>query len=330
MIRGKGLVITGCILTLLTGCGAEASSMPPVATEPSEGIQTDVKNESGSCITIARAKAVVLENADISEENVRFVRVHLDTDDAGSKYDIEFISEDAQYDYVVNAVTGEIISMNCENREYNIATVPAEVTQAVDAQSMELQNHVVQTGNTQSGSAGTQAAGGTRNAETHSTDTQTGADAQYIGVEAAKQAALDHAGLSAGEVRFVHAHLEFDDGRWQYDVEFHKGTTEYDYDIDALTGAVLSYDADAEYFQHAGDNINDITEREVITQERAKQLALEYAGLSEADVLHLKCEFDYDDGRSEYEIEWKVGNMEYSCDVDAHTGAILSFEKELD
>lgn len=302
MIRGKGLVITGCILTLLTGCGAESSSMPPVATEPSGGIQAEVKNEADSCITIARAKAVVLENADISEENVRFVRVHPDTDDTGSKYDIEFISEDAQYDYVVNAVTGEIISMNCENKEYNIASVPLEVTQAVDAQSMELQNHVV----------------------------QTGADAQYIGVEAAKQAALDHAGLSAGEVRFVHAHLEFDDGRWQYDVEFHKGTTEYDYDIDALTGAVLSYDSDTEYFQHAGDNINDITEREVITQERAKQLALEYAGLSEADVLHLKCEFDYDNGRGEYEIEWKVGNMEYSCDVDAHTGAILSFEKELD
>ncbi len=44
----------------------------------------------------------------------------------------------------------------------------------------------------------------------------------------------------------------------------------------------------------------------------------------------LKVEFDYDDGRVKYEVKWNVGRMEYSCDVDAYTGQILSFEKELD
>ena len=39
---------------------------------------------------------------------------------------------------------------------------------------------------------------------------------------------------------------------------------------------------------------------------------------------------DYDDGRGEYEVEWSVGRTEYSCDVDAVTGAILSYDKELD
>ena len=29
-------------------------------------------------------------------------------------------------------------------------------------------------------------------------------------------------------------------------------------------------------------------------------------------------------------MEWDVGRTEYSCDVDAYSGQILSFEKELD
>ena len=52
-------------------------------------------------------------------------------------------------------------------------------------------------------------------------------------MEAAKQAALNHAGVAADAVRFAHARLEFDDGYWKYDVEFHQDNMKYDYDIDA-------------------------------------------------------------------------------------------------
>ena len=44
----------------------------------------------------------------------------------------------------------------------------------------------------------------------------------------------------------------------------------------------------------------------------------------------MKIEMDYDHGHGEYEVEWNVGRTEYSCDVDADTGSILSLEKELD
>ena len=138
---------------------------------------------------------------------------------------------------------------------------------------------------------------------------------------------MNHAGLKSDEVNFVHAHLESDDGIWQYDIEFHKDTTEYDYDIDALTGEVLSFDHDAEYYHHA-QAANAGSEQ--ITEEQAKQLALQHAGVAEKDAQRLQIEFDYDDGRGEYEVEWYVGRTEYSCDVDAVTGAILSYDKELD
>jgi uncharacterized membrane protein YkoI len=60
----------------------------------------------------------------------------------------------------------------------------------------------------------------------------------------AKAIALSNAGFTEKEVRFVKNQLEFDDGIMQYDIEFVQGTTEYEYDIDANTGAILSVDID--------------------------------------------------------------------------------------
>ena len=55
-----------------------------------------------------------------------------------------------------------------------------------------------------------------------------------------KRQALEHAGLTEADVTFVHVKLDRDDGRLEYEVEFYKDNTEYDYDIDANTGEILS------------------------------------------------------------------------------------------
>ena len=70
--------------------------------------------------------------------------------------------------------------------------------------------------------------------------------ASYIGEAKAKEIALSHAGLNTAQVTFLRAVLDYDDGRAEYDVEFWSGSKEYDYEIDAATGAVLSYDGDRE------------------------------------------------------------------------------------
>ena len=44
----------------------------------------------------------------------------------------------------------------------------------------------------------------------------------------------------------INVHRDIDDGRDEYDVEFHVGTTEYNYDIDAHTGEIVNYDVDNE------------------------------------------------------------------------------------
>ena len=57
--------------------------------------------------------------------------------------------------------------------------------------------------------------------------------APTIGAGKAKTIALNHAGVSASNAVFLHAKLDYDDGRRTYEVEFYSGSKEYDYEIDA-------------------------------------------------------------------------------------------------
>ncbi len=67
---------------------------------------------------------------------------------------------------------------------------------------------------------------------------------QLITPEEAQAIALEHAGVTAEEVIGLHAVMEIDDGRQEYEVEFRVGHLEYDYEIDAATGQIISFDKD--------------------------------------------------------------------------------------
>ena len=71
--------------------------------------------------------------------------------------------------------------------------------------------------------------------------------ASYIGVDRAKSTALSHAGLQAGSVTFTKAKLENDDGMSVYEIEFRKGSTEYEYSIDAYKGTILEWDKETDH-----------------------------------------------------------------------------------
>lgn len=62
--------------------------------------------------------------------------------------------------------------------------------------------------------------------------------------EEAQAFALDHAGFTADQVKFLRAEFEIDDRIPHYDIEFHEGHWEYEYEIHAETGAVLSFEKD--------------------------------------------------------------------------------------
>ena len=62
--------------------------------------------------------------------------------------------------------------------------------------------------------------------------------------EEAQTIALQHAGFTADQVTFLRTEFDFDDGVPQYDVEFHEGRWEYEYEIHAETGVILSFEKD--------------------------------------------------------------------------------------
>ena len=66
--------------------------------------------------------------------------------------------------------------------------------------------------------------------------------AGYIGAEKAKSIALSNAGLTAASVTGLVSELDSDDGTAVYEVEFMYGGYEYDYEIDAKSGAILKSD----------------------------------------------------------------------------------------
>lgn len=68
--------------------------------------------------------------------------------------------------------------------------------------------------------------------------------ADIITREQAQNIALEHAGFTADQVTRLRTEYEIDDGVARYEVHFRQGRREYDYEINANTGAILSYDAD--------------------------------------------------------------------------------------
>ena len=153
----------------------------------------------------------------------------------------------------------------------------------------------------------------------------------YISAERAKEIALADAGVKAADAVFLRAQLDWDDSRAEYEVEFYSGNVEYDYDIDAVTGAIRSSDRDLENFRIPTTGTTQTnqggTSGSTISSERAKEIALaEVPGGTTV----VKCQLDWDDGRQVYELELRNGRTEYDFEIDAQTGDIVSRDVDYD
>lgn len=161
-----------------------------------------------------------------------------------------------------------------------------------------------------------------------------------IGLEAAKQAALADAGLSAGDVTFTQAKQDLERGAVVYELEFVTATTEYDYEISA-TGAVLEKSSEtlpsgARPETAPAQSAPPATAptqsappaaAEDIGLEAAKQAALADAGLSAGDVTFTKAKQDLERGSVVYELEFVTASTEYEYEISA-AGAVLERSSE--
>lgn len=76
------------------------------------------------------------------------------------------------------------------------------------------------------------------------TQSSSSATESLIGEEKAKEIAFKNAGVAASNAKNVSVKLDNDDGAVKYEVEFDYDKWEYEYDINAYTGAVISSDKD--------------------------------------------------------------------------------------
>lgn len=128
--------------------------------------------------------------------------------------------------------------------------------------------------------------------------------------------------------------LEGDDDGLHYKVEFKIGRFEVEYEFDLL-GRILNYDIDENddlpaVSSQAPSSASQPAAADDIGSEAAKAAALSHAGLSESAVLGLRIEKDYDDGRMEYEIEFRANGIEFEYKIDAVTGTVLEHEQDRD
>ena len=162
---------------------------------------------------------------------------------------------------------------------------------------------------------------------------EAGAPAMPIGTDKAMDIAAAAFGkASTAKMAYSAVDPELDESPAHYEVEIRSQTgEEFEYKVDAYTGAILESKREAA----------DGTEVPVVQPSKpaasgdigyakAKSVALNHAGVSEGKAYDMDIELDDEDGTLVYEVEFKSGNMEYSYEINAATGAILKHEAEID
>lgn len=295
-----------------------------------------------------------LSDAGLALADVTLTRQELQRDGGRNCYEIEFVSETHVYEYEIDAATGEVRGVSIHALGTEGAAASASQGQTGKGQP-DAENGQSEPSGQQPGTAEGQsqpeggqpeASGqqpGTAEGQSQSegdqpeasgqqppTAGQTNPQSRPAGavetIDAAKAAALADAGLAVSDVTFTKEKLDWDDGIAVYDIEFLTADTEYDYEIDAATGAVLDKSAELLRLNESQGQTMDAS----IGVESAKEIAAAHAGLSKEEAFFTKAELELEHGRSEYEIEFYHDRIEYEYTIDAATGAILEYKSEYD
>lgn len=280
----KAVASVACILAVLAILGVgTAFAVSAVAENTSIGVRG--------------AQDAAFADAGVDPANVVLSRTEFEFERGHFVYEVDFTADGMDYEYLVRASDGTIISRELE---------PSDIR-----------------GNTSGTSGGTTSAVTDAPVTTQPAPSSSG----QISLDEAKEIALTDAGMGGQKdaVEFIKEKQDWDDGRAVYDIEFVVAVQNsvYDYEVDASTGAVLS--KSVESIQAGGTSSTDGT---LLSLDEVKEIAVSHAGLSMSDVSFTKAKLERDDGRTVYEIEFYQGYVEYDYTIDAATGAILEYDMD--
>ncbi len=167
--------------------------------------------DTAYAVSIEEAKDIALQRAGVAAADAVFTKQERDMENGRPRYEIEFISGGTEYEADIDCETGDILGWKTEvlkGYEQGVGFGPA-----------------VNNG--------------------HHNDGQNGNVAQgVITLDEAQNIALQRAGLAGTAVTFTKSKLEWDDGIQKYELEFRYNGREYEFEINAATGAVIEYDVD--------------------------------------------------------------------------------------
>lgn len=286
--------------------------------------------QTAEYIGIEAAKETALKSAGLTEDQADFSTAGLDSRDGTFFYQVNFEAEGMEYDYAIDAVTGVVIEEN------SVAADDGAEAAGAAASETETSGAAADDGAEATGAAASrdaagdaasgavQASGAAQASETAQTSAaaQNASDSGMIGEEKAKEIALNHAGLTEDQTQRLWVKRDYDDGRSIYEVEFYgEGRDEYDYEIDAVTGEIVTFDTDLHDHGTAPSE-----GQSQVSEEQVRQTVLERVPGASAENIFLHLEWD--DGRLEYEGELIYDNMEYEFKIDAYSGAVTEWEAE--
>ena len=308
-------------------------------------------------IGVEKAKEAALSHAGVAESDTVFLIAEADYDDGRKEYEVEFYAGGTEYDYTIDAASGRVLKFDTELEWYSADDDAGYGWQNVigkqKAQEIALADAGVAAGDalhlivkpdwddgvriyevefytaSQEYDYEIHAETGdilSRDREAEWNGTAASASTTDIGEAKAKSVALNHAGISESSTSYIYAKKDWDDGRWVYDVEFWADGKEYDYEILASNGTILSYDYDAEYQWSGSTGTGSTSSTADIGEAKAKSVALSHAGISESDTSYIYAKKDWDDGRWVYDVEFWADGKEYDYEILASNGTILSYD----
>lgn len=272
-------------------------------------------------ITLEEARDIALADAGVAREEAVFTEAKQDMERGVPVFEFKFYGGNVEYEYEINGQTGAVYSKKTTTY---VSQDPAGTPPPVQTAPPASQPPATQPPAT---------AKPTPAPATQPPATQAPRPTQpsnsFIGSDAAKQAALADAGVSAGDARFTKVRMDYEDGVPVYEVEFYTATHEYDYEIHAQNGSVFHKEVEAHQTSSGNHHGGTGTQTGAdIGAEAAKNAALNHAGCAAGDVVFTKVERDYDDGWLLYEIEFYKGGLEYEFEIDGTSGAVLKFERD--
>lgn len=153
--------------------------------------------------------------------------------------------------------------------------------------------------------------------------------------EQAQTIALEHAGVAVSDT--VSMQVNRDDGA--YEVDFRTADRAYEYTIQGKSGKVVDFSYEPLNGQQTSQSAtasqqdggsSTVSRTSALTEDQAKAIALEHAGVAEADATFYRVKSDRDDGRSVYEVEFYSGTTEYDYEIDQNSGEILSYDSDIE